>query len=100
MIADLTLIDKSDLLWMAVHFKPRWPGGFSLHPGLAMIGIQRSDRPRLLAQHDEGMRLLHRLARATEVPLEAIGELEDPVSALPDLFIGKKVNLTVKHEVA
>ena len=91
-IADLDLIDKSDVLWMIVSFK--------------LVGLEASPAPNIGYDRQsqrsgrraigvaEGPRLLHRLAMATGTPLDAI---KDPFD-LPGLFIGKPVKLTVAHK--
>ena len=90
-IADLDVIDKSDVLWMIVSFK--------------LVDLEASPAPKIvmIASHNgpvdehrvaEGRRLLYRLAMATGTPLDGI---KDPFD-LRGLFIGKPVKLTIAHK--
>ena len=90
-IADLDLIDKSDVLWMIVSFKLV---GLEASPAPMMGMIASRNGPVDQHRVAEGMRLLNRLATATGTPLDAI---KDPFD-LPGLFIGKPVKLTVVHK--
>ena len=91
-IADVELIDKSDVLWMIVSFKLV---GLEASPAPNVGYDRQSQRPGPTSHRvAEGKRLLHRLAMATRTPLDAI---KDPFD-LPGLFIGKPVKLTVAHK--
>ena len=90
-IADLDVIDKSDVLWMTVSFKLV---DLEASPAPKIVMIASCNGPVDEHRVAEGLRLLHRLAIATGTPLDAI---KDPFD-LPGLFIGKPVKLTIAHK--
>ena len=91
MIADLEVIDKSDVLWMIVSFRL---DGLEASPAPEVRHDCEPRRPGRPAPGGQGHAASPSPCSATETPLEAIGDPFD----LPGLFIGKPLNLTVAHK--
>ena len=88
-ISDVKLIDKPDVLWVAVEYEL---AGMTARPRGNIGAIAALPTSPHASRLPDGLRLLYRLSHATGVDLHET----DPYK-LPRLLIGKRVTLTLAH---